>query len=1137
MTLIRFLFIGLAGVLVSFSSGNVAAQNRNWHAKSDAAVLNDLFGEKTLATAAENIWVRSQGLVGEHRYETLFRWVFPTQVSTSPRIGLFYTAYDRQTPGGQCLSVGDTLIQHAVRTHQTDRIAEELQRRSVDSSSMAIDVLLALQTHADDSPTKLDRFFESVAPPQDPNAVPPDALLVVGNACLASKQAETDSVAAEVASRWLKLLERNPERPVWHRHLAAIATRLKSRAVQRNTVQRNTVEQPVEESLTYWRPVSRSRARERGLGFPEASWLVEDQVVDNRVSHDTDFLLFTIPMLGEYEVEGELGGFGFRDTLLMTHSRTIGLIYDHKHYRQEMPRGVVRQVAFEPKLTDTFGDPFLRYRTWVKDELIRTSINGRVVRSEPLEPSPAPLIGLGSMPQHRSSASDLRITGTPGQYKIPETINMGDSFRLPEWIEYHVLPERSELVHWRQRDRGEGNGTSEIIGLSSKDSPEGSFEESLLAYCRPMFEDGVIRYAFFYRPGKACVHPALGDLAFLLAPDGVHIHQITHGRYERGTNLLRPDNQSLIQGNQRGPGELPLMVGQWNQMNLAVEGNTLTLELNGETVYEQSLPEHHRRIFGLFHFRDQTEARVREISWTGQWPKEFPSLQQQKLVVIPPALTPEGSKKLTQQIEIDLGNENLLSEQSIGVASGYEESQFIPTQDGLVIKRSAEKGYQTSTATPNVHVVGDFDITVSFEDLMSEASPGKTATLMLEINADSPTLDRALLQLKIDREAERVIQCLDMQTIQGTERRHYFGHQPQDIPAGSLRLSRRGNQLHYLIAENDSQQFSLVGIAEYSTGDLLVGEIKFGCQIQGEVGYTEARFTNLEIRAEKLSGLAIRDTNEVLADLNQRRGKLKDKVEIDFDQTSPNLGSLYRWGPLTAWQPGQGGMQIETTGEAGWVASGISIRNPALGDFDVSMDVDQIDLDKPMPGKHSQVFLQLELDDAPVKKPGIIKSGNTQCSAVLTRYPSGAYVAQAQIRLPLPDGGFQYKDLASVPVRAVTSLRIAQHDGILFYLATVSDSKEPIPDNDESSCKEILIAEYLIGKTSMDTYGIKVLVHAGGEGKRATTRLKSIQVHSDSFTFTEPAANLFAPRQAIPIQRPATNPKPKSFLKSIFDLF
>ena len=55
-----------------------------------------------------------------------------------------------------------------------------------------------------------------------------------------------------------------------------------------------------------------------------------------------------------------------------------------------------------------------------------------------------------------------------------------------------------------------------------------------------MLEDGQIAYEFYYEPGKVMVHPALDRLAFLLEPDGVKIHRLTDGAYER--TGLTPDN-------------------------------------------------------------------------------------------------------------------------------------------------------------------------------------------------------------------------------------------------------------------------------------------------------------------------------------------------------------------------------------------------------------------------------------------------------------------------------------------------------------------------------------------------------------------------------------------------------------------
>ncbi len=138
-----------------------------------------------------------------------------------------------------------------------------------------------------------------------------------------------------------------------------------------------------------------------------------------------------------------------------------------------------------------------------------------------------------------------------------------------------------------------------------------------------MFEDGRIDYEFYYDPGKALVHPALDRLAFLLEPDGVRVHRLTDGAYERSG--LSPDNVRDEPENRRGPASLPLKSKSWNQMAVAIKGDKVTLELNGQAIFERTLEPANRRAFGLFHDADATQARVRNVIYQGDWPRSLPA--------------------------------------------------------------------------------------------------------------------------------------------------------------------------------------------------------------------------------------------------------------------------------------------------------------------------------------------------------------------------------------------------------------------------------------------------------------------------------------------------------------------------------
>ena len=50
----------------------------------------------------------------------------------------------------------------------------------------------------------------------------------------------------------------------------------------------------------------------------------------------------------------------------------------------------------------------------------------------------------------------------------------------------------------------------------------------------------------------------------------------------------------------------------------------MKLALNGAEVYERPIEPTNQRLFGLFHYTDRSEARVRSMTYAGDWPKQLP---------------------------------------------------------------------------------------------------------------------------------------------------------------------------------------------------------------------------------------------------------------------------------------------------------------------------------------------------------------------------------------------------------------------------------------------------------------------------------------------------------------------------------
>jgi hypothetical protein len=143
-----------------------------------------------------------------------------------------------------------------------------------------------------------------------------------------------------------------------------------------------------------------------------------------------------------------------------------------------------------------------------------------------------------------------------------------------------------------------------------------------LHYHRPLLEDGEVEYDFFYEPGKEHGHPVMDRLVFLLDPEGVRIHWLTDGTHDR--TGLSPDNAGTEPKDRRGPTPLPLKVKAWNNLKLALAGDTVILHLNGVVIYQRLLESTNQRTFGLFHYADETTLRVRNVTYRGQWPRRLP---------------------------------------------------------------------------------------------------------------------------------------------------------------------------------------------------------------------------------------------------------------------------------------------------------------------------------------------------------------------------------------------------------------------------------------------------------------------------------------------------------------------------------
>jgi hypothetical protein len=266
--------------------------------------------------------------------------------------------------------------------------------------------------------------------------------------------------------------------------------------------------------------------------------------------------------------------------------------------------------------------PFQKIGDWyafkmeVKNDTMTISVEGRQITSEDLGANPDPWLMLHAFRECTAGIRKLRITGNP---TIPDTVDISGGPDPRGWRGYNAggFQKRGEEFYLN------GYNILKQQVPEGQPAPKRQWSEQAVFYHRPLMEDGVVEYEFYYEPDTSLVHPAIDRLAFLLESTGVRIHWITDGIQDRSG--LRPENVADEPENRRGPGKLPFKEKAWNRMRLTLKGDTVSLNLNGQDIYERNLESTNQRNFGVFHYSDATEVRLRNVTLRGDWAKQLPS--------------------------------------------------------------------------------------------------------------------------------------------------------------------------------------------------------------------------------------------------------------------------------------------------------------------------------------------------------------------------------------------------------------------------------------------------------------------------------------------------------------------------------
>ena len=241
---------------------------------------------------------------------------------------------------------------------------------------------------------------------------------------------------------------------------------------------------------------------------------------------------------------------------------------------------------------------------------------------------PLPFLALEAGGEGGGSVRNLRTSGaveTPDAFDLlPVDADVPDW-----WLDAHGPADRRTTAGWTR----DGDLLA-LTGPSKSGLDPG--RERLLVFPRPLAAaTETVRYEFFHpaessatgsssvgdAAARAGVHPALGGLAFVLTDAGVRLHRVTAGPEDR--TGLTADNLT-VPGEAGEPGTLgadalDLAPDRWHGVELTVDGDALTLSLDGAVILERPVAPANDRTFGLFRWAGGREVRVRNATLTGAW--------------------------------------------------------------------------------------------------------------------------------------------------------------------------------------------------------------------------------------------------------------------------------------------------------------------------------------------------------------------------------------------------------------------------------------------------------------------------------------------------------------------------------------
>ncbi|MBI2478143.1 MAG: DUF1583 domain-containing protein, partial [Planctomycetia bacterium] len=376
--------------------------------------------------------------------------------------------------------------------------------------------------------------------------------------------------------------------------------------------------------LTHWFPATTRESSPPGV---EPWWGIQEDRIVHLAGAGSDLLYFAYPVTGEFEFTID----AWRDSWSEADAGYGGVVVEGHNYGSRTnvwSTGGHESIAHpQPLLRDSnsFGTVTIK----VAAGEMRYVLNNHVIYKEKLSGT-SPWLTLYTDYARTTTFRNPRFTGNPS---IPRSVTLVAGDRMDGWNTSFFSESQPRHRLMAQKPESENNSLAYqqrdepsefdwrvtdgvLVGRAPSDRAK---EQSWAYYHRPLRDRESFQYDFFHVPGESVAHPTIGRLALLIEPAGIDEHWITRPGWDDAVLGLMPTNRLTNAAARRGPGQLPLKVGEWNRVGLSLAGETLQVRLNDELVYERVLDAEIDHRFGLYRGHGES-LQVREPQLTGDWP-------------------------------------------------------------------------------------------------------------------------------------------------------------------------------------------------------------------------------------------------------------------------------------------------------------------------------------------------------------------------------------------------------------------------------------------------------------------------------------------------------------------------------------